>query len=62
MKRYEGTLSARLIWTVTSATANSYPLQGDPSKAIEWPQFGIARGDERDLLLPAQPRLATFAK
>jgi serine/threonine protein kinase len=51
---------ARLTWLVTSATADFYALQGDPSKAIEWLQLGIARGDERVSYYRRNPRLATL--
>src|SRR5262249_27679568 len=38
---------ARLTWAVTSTTADFYALQADSSKALEWLQLAIARGDER---------------
>ena len=57
----EGTLKfARLTWTVTSTTADFYALQGDHSKAIEWLQLAIARGDERVSYFRRNPRLATL--
>ena len=57
----EGTLKfARLTWAVTSATADFYALQGDRSKAIEWLQLAIARGDERVSYFRRNPRLATL--
>lgn len=57
----EGTLKfARLTWTVTSTTADFYALQGDRSKAIEWLQLAIARGDERVSYFRRNPRLATL--
>ncbi len=55
----EGTLKfARLTWAVTSTTADFYTLQGDHSKAIEWLQLAIARGDERVSYFRRNPRLA----
>jgi len=55
----EGTLKfAKLTWTVTSATADFYALQGDHSKAIEWLQLAISRGDERISYFRRNPRLA----
>src|SRR5258708_3641174 len=57
----EGTLKfARLAWTVTSTTADFYALQGDHSKAIEWLQLAVARGDERVSYFRRNPRLATL--
>jgi tetratricopeptide (TPR) repeat protein len=57
----EGTLKfARLTWTVTSTTADFYALQGDHSKAIEWLQLAIARGDERVSYFRRNPRLVTL--
>src|SRR5438876_5556760 len=57
----EGTLKcARLTWAVTSTTADFYALQGDHSKAIEWLQLAIARGDERVSYFRRNPRLATL--
>ena len=57
----EGTLKfARLTWAVTSTTADFYALQGDRSKAIEWLQLAIARGDERVSYFRRNPRLATL--
>ena len=57
----EGTLSfARLTWAVTSTTADFYALQGDRTKAIEWLQLAIARGDERVAYFRRDPRLATL--
>jgi DNA-binding winged helix-turn-helix (wHTH) protein/Tfp pilus assembly protein PilF len=57
----EGTLKfARLSWTVTSTTADFYALQGDYSKAIEWLQLAIARGDERVSYFRRNRRLATL--
>jgi DNA-binding winged helix-turn-helix (wHTH) protein len=57
----ESTLKfARLTWTVTSTTADFYALQGDHSKAIEWLQLAIARGDERVSYFRRNPRLATL--
>jgi DNA-binding winged helix-turn-helix (wHTH) protein/tetratricopeptide (TPR) repeat protein len=57
----EGTLKfARLTWSVTSTTADFYALQGDHSKAIEWLQLAIARGDERVSYFRRNPRLATL--
>ena len=57
----EGTLKfARLTWVVTSTTADFYALQGDHSKAIEWLQLAIARGDERVSYFRRNPRLATL--
>ncbi len=54
----EGTLKfARLTWAVTSTTADFYALQGDRSKAIEWLQLAIARGDERVSYFRRNPRL-----
>src|SRR5262249_45560692 len=44
----EGTLKyAQLTWVATSATADFYALVDDRSKAIEWLQLAINRGDER---------------
>jgi len=55
----EGTLKfARLTWAVTSTTADFYALQGDRSKAIEWLQLAIARGDERASYFRRNQRLA----
>ena len=55
----EGTLKfARLTWSVTSTTADFYALQGDHSKAIEWLQLAIARGDERVSYFRRNRRLA----
>ena len=55
----EGTLKfARLTWSVTSTTADFYELQGDHSKAIEWLQLAISRGDERISYFRRNPRLA----
>jgi predicted Zn-dependent protease len=55
----EATLKfGRLTWTVTSATADFYVLQGEDSKAIEWLQLAIARGDERVSYFRRNPRLA----
>ena len=55
----EGTLSfARLNWAVTSTTADFYALQGDRTKAIEWLQLAVARGDERVAYFRRDPRLA----
>jgi DNA-binding winged helix-turn-helix (wHTH) protein/tetratricopeptide (TPR) repeat protein len=51
---------ARLTWTVTSTTADFYALQGDHSKAIEWLQLAISRGDERVSYFRRNPRLATL--
>ena len=57
----EGTLKfARLTWAVTSTTADFYALQGDRSKAIEWLQLAIARGDERISYFRRNRRLATL--
>ncbi len=57
----EGTLKfARLTWAVTSTTADFYALQGDHSKAIEWLQLAIARGDERVWYFRRNRRLATL--
>ena len=57
----EGTLKfARLTWAVTSTTADFYALQGDNSKAIEWLQLAIARGDERVSYFRRNPRLAAL--
>ena len=57
----EGTLKfARLTWAVTSTTADFYALEGDRSKAIEWLQLAIARGDERVSYFRRNPRLATL--
>jgi len=57
----EGTLKfARLTWGVTSTTADFYALQGDRSKAIEWLQLAIARGDERVSYFRRNRRLATL--
>ena len=57
----EGTLKfARLTWTVTSTTADFYALRGDRSKAIEWLQLAIARGDERVSYFRRNRRLATL--
>ena len=55
----EGTLKfARLTWAVTATTADFYALQGDHSRAIEWLQLAIARGDERVSYFRRNPRLA----
>jgi hypothetical protein len=55
----EGTLKfAKLTWNVTSTTADFYALQGDHSKAIEWLQLAISRGDERISYFRRNPRLA----
>jgi hypothetical protein len=57
----EGTLKfAKLTWAVTSTTADFYALQGDNSKAIEWLQLAIARGDERVPYFRCNRRLATL--
>lgn len=57
----EGTLKfARLAWIVTSGTADFYALQADPSKAIEWLQLAVSRGDERVAYFKRNPRLATL--
>ena len=57
----EGTLRfARLTWTVTSTTADFYAMQGDSTKAIEWLQLAIARGDERVSYFRRNPRLAAL--
>ena len=59
----EGTLNlkvARLTWAVTSTTADFYALEGDHSKAIEWLQLAIARGDERVSYFRSNRRLATL--
>ena len=57
----EGTLKfARLTWTVTSTTADFYALQGDRTKAMEWLQLAIARGDERVSYFGRNPRLVTL--
>ncbi len=54
----EATLKfAQLTWAVTSTTADFYALQGDRSKAIEWLQLAIARGDERVSYFRRNPRL-----
>jgi hypothetical protein len=56
-----GTLQyARLAWAVTSATADFYALEGDRSKAIDWLQLAISRGDERVSYFRRNPRLATL--
>ncbi len=55
----EGTLKfARLTWAVTATTADFYALNGDSSRAIEWLQLAIARGDERVSYFRRNPRLA----
>ena len=41
-------------------TADFYALQGDPSKAIEWLQLAVSRGDERIAYFRRNPRLATL--
>ena len=51
---------ARLAWAVTSTTADFYALLGDRSKAIEWLQLAISRGDERASYFRRDPRLATL--
>jgi len=51
---------ARLTWMVTSATADFYALLGDSSKAVEWLQLAIARGDERVSSFRRNPRLASL--
>jgi hypothetical protein len=57
----EGTLKfAKLTWAVTSATADFYALEGDPSKALEWLQLAVARGDERVAHFRRNPRLVTL--
>jgi len=57
----EGTLKfARVTWTVTSATADFYALPNEPSKAIEWLQLAVSRGDERVSYFRHNPRLATL--
>jgi predicted Zn-dependent protease len=48
---------AQLTWTVTSSTADFYALLGDHSKAIEWLQLAISRGDERFAYFRRNPRL-----
>ena len=48
---------ARLTWSVTSTTSDFYALQGDHSKAIEWLQLAIGRGDERVSYFRRNPRL-----
>jgi serine/threonine protein kinase len=55
----ENTLKfAKLTWAVTATTADFYALNGDSSKAIEWLQLAIARGDERVSYFRRNPRLA----
>src|SRR4029434_2872598 len=55
----DGTLRfARLTWAVTSTMADFYALQGDYSKAIEWLQLAISRGDERVSYFRRNPRFA----
>jgi len=49
---------ARLTWAVTATTADFYVLVGDHSKAIEWLQFAVSRGDERLSYFRRNPRLA----
>ena len=57
----EGTLKfAQLTWAVTATTADFYALNGDSSKAIEWLQLAIARGDERVSYFRRNPRLAAL--
>lgn len=57
----EGTLKfGALTWAVTAATADFYALNGDSSKAIEWLQLAIARGDERVSYFRRNPRLTTL--
>ena len=51
---------ARLAWAVTSATADFYALQGDRTKAIEWLQLAVSRGDERVSYFRRNPRLAAL--
>jgi len=51
---------ARLTWSATSTTADFYALQGDSSKAIEWLQLAVARGDERVSYFRRNPRLASL--
>ena len=51
---------ARLTFSATSSTADFYALQGDRTKAIEWLQLAIARGDERVTYFRRNPRLATL--
>lgn len=51
---------AQLTWAVTSTTADFYALQGNASKAIEWLQLAIARGDERVSYFRRNPRLAAL--
>jgi len=51
---------ARLTWTVTSTTGDFYALQGDSSRALEWLQLAIARGDERVSSFRRNPRLASL--
>jgi DNA-binding winged helix-turn-helix (wHTH) protein len=51
---------ARLTWTVTSSTADFYALLGEHSKAIEWLQLAIGRGDERVEYFRRNPRLQSL--
>jgi tetratricopeptide (TPR) repeat protein len=51
---------AKLTWAVTSATADFYALVGDHSKAIEWLQLAIARGDERTSYFRRNSRIAVL--
>jgi DNA-binding winged helix-turn-helix (wHTH) protein len=51
---------ARLTWSVMSATADFYALVGDRSKAIEWLQLAVARGDERISYFRRNERLAAL--
>jgi hypothetical protein len=51
---------ARLTWSATSATADFFALQSDPSKAIEWLQLAVARGDKRVEYFRRNPRLESL--
>jgi DNA-binding winged helix-turn-helix (wHTH) protein len=51
---------ARLTFAVTSTTADFYALQGDHSKAMEWLQLAVARGDERVSYFRRNPRFAAL--
>jgi DNA-binding winged helix-turn-helix (wHTH) protein len=53
---------ARLTWSVTASTADFYALMGERSKAIEWLQLAVGRGDERVEYFQRNPRLQSLSE
>jgi len=51
---------ARFVFSVWSTTAEFYALQGDKTKAFEWLQFAVSKGDERAFYFRRDPRLASM--